>query len=676
MNLPNLLLKLPRLLRFLLIFIVSLTLLLTLLRVAFYFAFNDPESPLTIADFLNSLWIGFRFDLRMVVVMTLPLFVLGGIKWLSPFKYDYARIVWLLYLSAVFALYTLFYVFDFGHYAYLNTRLDFTAMRFVENAAISAEMVWESYPVLWIAAGIFSTMALFVYATHTLFIKVKNQSAPHLTITKGFAFGFIAFLVLLVAGYSKLSQYPLRWSDAAFSKHPFATQLAYNPIHYFLDTYKNGRVSYDEKIVREYYPIMADYMGVEDFNATSLNYQREIKPLHVVGTKPNIVVVILESFAAYKSSVSGNPIDPSPHFNALAQNGIYFKNYFTPATGTARSIYATLTSMPDVELTGTSSRNPLIVDQHSIIQDFKGYGKAYFIGGSASWGNIRGMLTQSMDNLHLYEEADYESPRTDVWGISDIDLFREANKALQSMKEPFFSIIQTSGNHRPYTIPDNHYGFKIREDVSQQEVQKYGFASVDEYNSFRFMDYSVGHFMELSRKSDYYKNTIFVFWGDHGISGSTGQHVTPGEGRSKLDIGALRVPFVIYSPLIKEPKVYDQVVSEVDALPTIASFANISYTATTLGRDMFDERYDDKRYAFSITHSSNPLIGLIGEKYYYRTRADGTNAALYEIYSDTPLKDHSQGNEAIVKKMKDLTYSIYETSKYIPNFNKREAVKK
>ncbi len=672
----NLLLKLPRLLRFLLIFITSLTLLYVFMRIVFYIVFNDPSSPLIMSDLLKSMWIGFRFDLRMSVLMSLPLFFLGGIKWVSPFKYDYARYVWLTYLSAVFAFYGMFYVFDFGHYAYLHTRVDFTALRFAENAAISAEMVWESYPVVWIAAGILFVNALFIYLTNKLFIKISNQSTPKLTIAKGFAFGFAAFLVLFVAGYSKLSQYPLRWSDAAFSKHPFATQLAYNPVHYFFDTWKNGRVSYDKNKVREYYPLIADYMGVKDVNATSLNFKREIKPLHKVGEKPNIVLVLLESFAAYKSSVSGNPIDPSPQFNDLAKNGIYFKNFFTPATGTARSVYCTLTSLPDVELKGTSSRNPLIVNQHSVAHDFEGYEKAYFIGGSASWGNIRGLLNQSMDNLHLYEEADYEAPRTDVWGVSDFDLFTEANKALQTMKEPFFAIIQTSGNHRPYTIPVHSNGFEIREDVSQEEVQKYGFHTVDEYNSFRFMDYSIGYFIKQARKSDYYKNTIFAFWGDHGISGSTGEHVTPGESSSTLDLGALRVPFVIYSPLIKEPKVYDKVVSEVDVLPTIASLANIEYTATTLGRDMFDERYDDKRYAFSITHSSNPLIGLIGDKYYYRTRADGTNAALYDMYSDHPLEDHSQGNEEIVKKMKDLTYGIYETSKYIPNFNKREVLDK
>ncbi|MDA3908976.1 MAG: sulfatase-like hydrolase/transferase [Sulfurimonas sp.] len=671
----NLFSNLPKLLRFLLIFIPSLTLLYIVMRVAFYITFSDPTSPLIMSDLIKSMWLGLRFDLRMVVLMVLPLSVLGGIKWISPFKYAFARNFWLVYLSAVFAFYFMFYVVDFGHYAYLNTRLDFTAMRFLENAEISAEMVWESYPVVWISIGIALANILFVYLTHKLLVFISKQEEANITIKKGIVLGFAAFLILLVAGYSKFSQYPLRWSDAAFSKHPFATQLTYNPVHYFFDTWKNGRVAYDKKEVLKYYPTIAEYIGVKDKNEKTLNYKRKVTPKHPIGKHPNVVIVILESFASYKSSLSGNPLDPSPYMDDLAKNGYLFKNFFTPSTGTARSIYTTVTGLPDVELKGTSSRNPLIVNQHSIGQNFKGYDKSYFIGGSASWGNIRGMLNQSMDGLKLYEEGDYSSPRNDVWGISDIDLFREAHKGLLTMKEPFISVIQTSGNHRPYTIPNDSYGYEPRTDINDEEIKKYGFDSLEEYNSFRFMDYSVGHFMELARKSEYYKNTIFIFWGDHGISGRTGKHTFAGESTSKLRLGSHRVPFVIYSPLIKEPKIFDKVLSEVDALPTIASMANISYTATTLGRDAFDETFDDRRYAFTIYHQPNPTIGLIGEKYYFRTKADGSDAALFDIYSDTPLKDHSSQNKELTKKMRELTYGIYETAKYIPYFNKRENAK-
>jgi len=54
---------------------------------------------------------------------------------------------------------------------------------------------------------------------------------------------------------------------------------------------------------------------------------------------------------------------------------------------------------------------------------FSGYDKNYFIGGSTSWANIRGLLTGNLKDLHLYEQDDYDAPKIDVWGISDKNLF-------------------------------------------------------------------------------------------------------------------------------------------------------------------------------------------------------------------------------------------------------------
>jgi phosphoglycerol transferase MdoB-like AlkP superfamily enzyme len=66
-------------------------------------------------------------------------------------------------------------------------------------------------------------------------------------------------------------------------------------------------------------------------------------------------------------------------------------------------------------------------------------------------------------------------------------------------KSPFFAIIQTSGNHRPYTIPEKNYGFKLL-NIAEEEVKKYGFESLEELNSFRFMDHSIGLFIQQAKK--------------------------------------------------------------------------------------------------------------------------------------------------------------------------------
>jgi hypothetical protein len=76
-----------------------------------------------------------------------------------------------------------------------------------------------------------------------------------------------------------------------------------------------------------------------------------------------------------------------------------------------------------------------------------------------------------------------------------------------------------------------------------------------------------------------------------------------------------------------------------------------------------------------MKHTTNPIIGLIGDKYYFRTRYDGTQAGLYDIYSKEPLINHAKEHTKLYKKMKDLTYGLCESAKYIPYFNKREDVK-
>ena len=186
---------------------------------------------------------------------------------------------------------------------------------------------------------------------------------------------------------------------------------------------------------------------------------RRSEPRNRPARRPNVVIVLLESFAAYKTGAFGNPLDPTPRFDALAREGTLYTRFFTPTWGTARSVWATVTGLPDVETHLTATRNPLIVAQHTILNDFAGYEKLYFLGGSLSWANIRGLLAANVEGLRIFEEGSYAAPRVDVWGISDLDLFAEATRVFSATRQPFVAIVQTSGSHRPYTIPANRGGF-------------------------------------------------------------------------------------------------------------------------------------------------------------------------------------------------------------------------
>ncbi|MPQ71915.1 LTA synthase family protein, partial [Pseudomonas sp. MWU12-2323] len=182
-------------------------------------------------------------------------------------------------------------------------------------------------------------------------------------------------------------------------------------------------------------------------------------------------------------------------------------------TGTAKTVWASITGVPDVTRRETATRHPLITRQHTLINAFTDYQKLYMIGGNAGWANINALIQQSIDGVRLYQESDWRSPLVDVWGISDLDLFKESDRILRDLPKnrPFFAYVQTSGNHRPFTIPKDNDGFEVS-NLSLEQVQAAGSRSVEQYNAVRLLDFNIGKLIDLAKAGGYYDYTLFVFF--------------------------------------------------------------------------------------------------------------------------------------------------------------------
>lgn len=662
--------KIPPLLRFLATAVLFYVVLFSAARIAFWLYFDNPNDPLGSSDLLQALYIGLKFDLRIALLVLLPIFLVGWLRLLSPLHSRFGAWLWTLYLTLATVALLLFYATDFGHFAYLATRIDISILRFLDNADISFNMVWETYPVIRWGLVIALLTFIFYMGLQRVLRRYSTAAALHYTWKGKLLISVITFFVVAGGLYGKFSYYPLRWSDAFFSTNAFASSVTLNPVLYFYETVRNGGVEYDEKVVREHYELMADFLGVTQRDATKLNFRRDEQPTAKRASPPNVVMVFLESFASYKAGLSGNPLDPTPHVDALANSGLFYENFYVPQTGTARSVFTAITGIPDIQFNDTSTQNATIINQRLIINAFTDHEKFYFLGGSASWRNIRGLLSNNIPNLHIYEEGSYRSPRIDVWGISDLDLFKESNQILREQKKPFFAIIQTSGNHRPYTIPEENHGFELKT-PSSDDLAKYGFISVEEYNSFRFMDHSVGWFMEQAKKEGYFDNTIFAFFGDHGIAGDPGIHARKMDGQ--LGLNSNRVPFIIYAPKLIPPQKSSTVASETDILPTLASLAGYRYTNTTFGRDLTDPRFGEPRRAFIIERSPIPFVGLIDNEYFFRWRIDGKEKHLHHINSEEPRQDVLAQHPDKAAELETLTRAYYESAKYIINNNGRDS---
>jgi phosphoglycerol transferase MdoB-like AlkP superfamily enzyme len=131
------------------------------------------------------------------------------------------------------------------------------------------------------------------------------------------------------------------------------------------------------------------------------------------------------------------------------------------------------------------------------------------------------VLSNNIAGLTIYEEEHFKASKVDVWGISDKNLFLEANKILAQKSKPFFAIIQTADNHRPYTIPAEDLDEFKKLEYPKDTLTKYGFDDNGQFNAFRYTDFNFEKFIEAA-KEQYFNNTIFVFVGDHGLRGDAG----------------------------------------------------------------------------------------------------------------------------------------------------------
>jgi len=658
---------LPPRLRLGLLVLAILLVLMTVLRFVFWVSFHGTDSPVPFATLLKAYFIGFRFDLRLALLLMLPWLVLTFVPVLNPERSAWARRFWAGHLAFQTCIIVFFYSFDFGHYEYLETRMDVSSLRFLLNPIISFQMMWETYPIGWSFLGMVllgAALAFFLRRAVTRAFDRKVTLARHRRILV-----IAVTVVVYVAGlWGKASWYPLRWSDAFFTTHRFTSDLTLNPLLYFLDTACTAEDDeFNEEKTREHYDAVAAYLGVAEPDRERLTFDRRIRSKSFGPGRPNVVVVLMESFAAHTTGVFGNPLRPSPHFDAAARQGLLWRRFYTPRFGTARAVFATFTGIPDTITRRTASRNPQIVNQYTIPGALEGYERFYFLGGSANWANIRGLLAHNIDGLHIHEEGSYpDAPRIDVWGISDLHLFEEANKVLRTVEGPFFAFVHLSGNHRPYTIPDDNRGFEP-ESVPEEALHENGFHSLAEFNSFRFLDHSIGFFLKVARDEDYFENTLFFFVGDNGTPGKVAA-LPPAE--EVFGLGMYHTPFLIYGPgLIREPRMIDVPATQMDVMPTVAGAIGAEVLNTTLGRNLLDERFADGYAFIQARRGALTEVGLLGRDFYLVVNADGTQPRLHPYASASPADDLAAGDPERVRAMTDLGLGFYHTSKWMMYHN-------
>ncbi len=661
--------KLPNYIKYIFINVGLLFIYLFIFRLIFFFYVANFDSA-SQKDIITAFSYGIRFDLKLAILSYFPLSILILSANYFFFKKRIFRKISIIYHSIIYVTLTLFYLTDIGYYSYLFTRLDATSLRFLSNFKISAQLLIETYPIFKGSVGLIILFLLVRFTGLKLFDKMVYTSVPYISKKVKAIYFLCTFLLLSFGVYGSITHYPLRWSEAFFSKNNTINQFSLNPVLNFFDSFAFRNDGADIETTKAYFPVIASYLNIPK---DSLSFERKITFDSIHEKKPNLVIVMLESVGVVGLGSQGNLAKATPYMDSIINKSTYFENFYVHKPGTAASVFSSITGLADVDNQKTASRNLRAIDQKIIFDQFEGYKKLYFLGGSANWANIRGVFQSNINGLKIYEEGSYEiEDRADVWGIDDYDLFKESDKVfreLHTSNEPFVAYVQTATNHRPFSVPENKETFRpfTEEDIDEDTIKESGFISLAQLNALRYLDFNVHVFLRRAKASGYYENTVFAFFGDHNTSMNKTEAF-----KKEFDLGIQvhHVPLFIHAPKFLEPQKINNTAKLADLFPTLATIAKSDYTNFTLGSNALDTLKTDSFGFLYLKINGEPGLGLIQNDFYFTKTNYNNSTSLYKL-SDEEQIDVTDTYPNIASKMDSLITSYYHSTKYLYYNNKK-----
>jgi len=281
----------------------------------------------------------------------------------------------------------------------------------------------------------------------------------------------------------------------------------------------------------------------------------------------------MESWSAKHIKSLGGKLSAAPNFDALAKEGLLFTEFFANGQRSMEGMAAILGSIPVWK--------GMILGQGGLLMQTRmepipsvlrkdGYDTLFFHGARPGSVGFDGLVKRLGFSRHIsMEEFEVNDKSYDgVWGIYDEDVFLRAHETFAKSDKNFFAVIYSLTSHSPYSIPSE----KFRKfDKSRPHA--------DFLNSMIYSDYALGRFFEEAKKSDYFKNTIFIVTGDHTEGRSTSDNLYEGH----------RIPLLIYAPGIVKAGTVDRASSQLDIAPTVLDLLKTNAPFTSWGKSLFDD---------------------------------------------------------------------------------------
>jgi phosphoglycerol transferase MdoB-like AlkP superfamily enzyme len=485
----------------------------------------EARSP---APLLSSFWHGFSLDAsvaaQLLILPWLLLVIVGNAS--TPLMKKLLKLhIWITTILA-----TLIILADIAIYPDWQMKLNARAILSLRHPSEFFSMVPGYMIALSLLAWtLFSAPVLYVFQRYPL--QRLLAAAPSLLVSmKRRMLTFLWLFPIVFFARGGMGAYVLDTSRAYFSKDSTLNDAAANPVYAF------GRsVLLSELFIsgRNPYQTMPPAIAAKTVELLHHKHQASQAQSHILTTsRPNIVFIVLESWAGDLIASLGGLPQITPHFAELEKSGILFTNFYANGNRTPQgiaAIFAGYPALPNVTVSGDLMKTKKL-PRFADLMEKQGYATSLLYGSVFEHGNIKALLMNSgFDRLIEEKDIDAARPRGNI-GVHDGFMLDELMRHLDKQPEPFVSGLITLSSHMPFDFPDqDQFHFSGNE-------AKY-------INSAMYVDRELGRFFAKIKQSPWYTNTLFVLVADH----SRPSH----KKRSNWEPGYRRIPLLFAGPVLK-----------------------------------------------------------------------------------------------------------------------------
>lgn len=540
-----------------------------ILKPVFMFYNHSAFKDCNFTDYLAVIWHGLPMDVSVAGYFTIIPALLALISiWLHP---ALIRILHRTYLALASFLISIVYCTDAVLYGFWQFRIDSTPFFYFLSSpkdALASVSIW--WVLLGIVVVVVLTAVLFFVLCKTIgtFPESKGIAKDRL-IASGVMVVVLALLFVPIRG--SLGTSTMNLGRVYYSENQKLNHAAINPCFSLLSSLMN-----DEDTKDQYRFMAADEANKLFSQITDKTKQGGTDAVFKLlnTNRPNIVMVVLESFSAHIMKSMGGTANVAVNMDKWANEGVLFTNFYANSFRTDRGLAAILAGYPAQPTMSIMKYPNKTGNMPMFPQKLKkaGYQLKYYYGGDADFTNMRSFVTTAGFE-DLISDADFPIKlRLSKWGVPDQYVFDRALADIKSQapNATHLSVIQTSSSHEPYDVPFKKLNNKI-------------------LNAFAYTDNCLGKFVAALKKLPSWKNTLVVLVPDH-------QGCYP-EDMDNYSPQRYHIPLLLLGGALKAKGPIATLGSQADIAATLLSQLGLSYSEFTFSKDMLNPNVP--HFAFS-----------------------------------------------------------------------------